>query len=321
MLLSILIPTYNRAPFLLENLRLLSSFIGISGRTREIEIVVANNHSSDNTITLVKDFKNNNEHVTLRFFSHSENIGLEKNALFTLKEAKGEYIMYLGDDDYLDPAYFSSVLKRIDERKIYVIIPNNYAINVDGERISKGRDDGLETTFHQGGFKNCLENSWRGHQLSGLTLKRQGIFDAYMLNRVSNIYPFIYFVAYQSLVGPTLHMTDYPVKVTMPGQQNKDWNYGSDGLLNEIFDNYKKLPLNHFEKSLLQIKIILVQPFRLWKYRKIGNGFWRAIVKVWFSKNGVFFFRILFPLLVAYMICRFEVWSKVRGYLRLSVIL
>jgi len=316
MLLSILIPTYNRAPFLLKNLQLLSSFIAASGRTGDIEIVVASNNSSDNTITLVSDFTRNHEEVTLRFFSHAENIGLEKNALFTLKEAEGEYVMYLGDDDYLDQRYFYAVLDNIAERKIHVIIPNNYAINVDGERITKGRDDRFKTTIHAEGFKNCLENSWRGHQLSGLVLRREGLFDAYMSNRVTNIYPFIYFVAYQSLFGVTLHMTDYPVKVTMPGQQNKDWNYGSDGLLNEIFNNYKRLPLNHLQKCILQCKMILVQPFRLWRYRKMGKGFGKAIVRVWFSENGVFLFRILFPILVAYMIFRFEVWSRIRGYLR-----
>lgn len=297
MKLSILIPTYNRSLFLKKNLDLLNSHVHQGNFITEIEIVISNNNSSDNTDEILLEFQKQHNDIQLRYYLQKGNIGLEKNALFVLKEAKAEYVMYLGDDDYIDFEYLDGVLKHLKNSKnIFSIIPSWVAVDIQGNRIHGNRDTHLPNKLYAGGFNTCLENSWRGHQLSGLVFKRDKLYNSYIENNVNNIYPFIFFTAISCLQGDTLHFTQYPIKITCPGQQNKDWGYGKDGLINEIFDNYKKLPLRKIDKTKLELKIIRTQQTRVWSYKKISNSaFLSAFLNIWLSKNSTFIFKIIFP--------------------------
>jgi len=258
MKLSILIPTYNRSLFLNKNLEMLADYIRKGNIENEVEIVVSNNHSTDNTDEIVNQFIEINKDILFQYYTQNINIGLEKNALFVLNVTKGEYVMYLGDDDYIEENYLlKSIALLKSSPSTYVIIPNFIPVNLEGVQIGNGRDDKLVNHLFNAGFKNCLENSWRGHQLSGLILKRENLYENYIKQKVNNTYPFIFFVAYLCLNGNTYHFTEFPVKVTQPGQDKKDWNYGKDGLLNEIFDNYKKLPVSFLQKTKLQFKSII----------------------------------------------------------------
>lgn len=298
MFLSILIPTYKRADFLINNLLLLSDFISRGGYSEIVEIVISNNDSPDQTDVLVKDFVSQHQQIKLQYYKQENNIGLEKNALFTLEKAQGEYVMFLGDDDYLVYEYFCGVITHLQGNKqTHCVIPNFVPIDMKGNILGTGRDDRFPTKLHSKGFKNCLINSYRGHQLSGLVFKREGLLQSYKERKVNNIYPFIYFVAYSCLQGNTYLFTDYPVRVTQPGQQNKDWGYGKDGLLNEIFDNYKKLPtLSQFQKTRLQLKMIKEQLWRVTIYKQKGmRTFIKSFCNIWFAKNATAMFVCLFP--------------------------
>lgn len=298
MILSILIPTYNRAPFLKKNLEILKQHLLKIEEESSVELVISNNFSSDDTDLMVKDFISLNPNININYFFQTENIGLEKNALAVLNEGNGEYVMFLGDDDFIEYEYLKGVLEHLKSNlNTHCIIPSFFPVDLKGNKIGSGRDLNSESKLYDPGFKNCLENSWRGHQLSGLVFKRDGLYSSYVKNNINNIYLFIYFTSISCITGCTYHFTNYPVKVSDPGQENKDWNYGDDGLIFAIFDNYKNLPFNQIEKTLLQLKIIRNQPTRIWSYKKKGNKtFLLALNKVWLNKNSTFLYKILFPL-------------------------
>lgn len=298
MKLSILIPTYNRSLYLKKNLELLKKYLRLGKLQSQIEIVVSNNHSPDDTSDLISRFKSENEDIDLKYHLQCKNIGLENNALFVLKESIGDYVMYLGDDDFIEFEYLEGVIEHItNNRKTNTVIPSCVAVDINGNLIYGNRDVHLPNKLYKSGFNNCLENSWRGHQLSGLVFKRNGLYESYIDNKVSNIYLFIYFTSISCLAGDTYHFTKYPIRITSPGQENKDWGYGKDGLINEIFDNYKKLSVGQIEKTRLELKIIRTQPTRIWSYRKINNkAFFSAFRNIWFSKNSTFYFKLLFPI-------------------------
>lgn len=302
MILSILIPTYNREPFLLKNIRILSDYIRKSNLQTEIEIIISNNNSNDNTDRTVKLFQQNNSDIQINYFSQKENLGLEKNALFVLSKAKGKYVMFLGDDDYIEFEYLIECLKciQINKGELNCIIPAFININTQGEQLQGGRDIDLPTIIFKAGFKNCFQNSWRGHQLSGLILKRDNLYNEYNRKNVNNIYPFVFFVAYSCYKGKTFHFTKYPVKVTTVSQTNKDWDYKEDGLMNDIFDNYKKLPLSYLQKTLLELNHYWKQDWRLWMYKSRGNiVFLKAFFKIWLSPNSTNLFKAIFPFVFA----------------------
>jgi len=299
MKLSILIPTYNRAPFLLKNLEMLAGYIRKGTFQKEIEIVVSNNKSTDSTDEKVIQFQNQNTDIQLQYFIQDENIGLEKNALFVLRQAKGEYVMYLGDDDYIEFNYLKKCYSYIDDTSIHCIIPANKSIDEKGNELSGGRDLISPTKKYESGFKNCLTNAYRGHQLSGLVLKRNELHSSYLNSNVKNIYPFIYFVGLSCLKGDTVHLTRYPVKITAAPQSNKDWSYGKDGLMNEIFDNYIKLPLSNYKKTQLQLHHYRRQSWRLFKYlNQSYKAFHSAFMNILLSNNSTIGFKTIFPFIV-----------------------
>lgn len=314
MILSILIPTYNRSEFLIKNIELLFEYVEKLPINNEVEIIVSNNCSPDNTDDVLKGFIEKKPNFNIKYFQQSKNIGLQANALFVLDKSDAEYVMYLGDDDFIDFEYLEGVLEHIyHNNETFTIIPSFYPIDVSGKRLGLGRDNGFSSQIFSAGILNCFINSYRGHQLSGLVLKREGLLKEYLNKKVNNIYPFIFFVSYNCLRGNTYHFTQYPVRVTQPGQDAKDWTYGEDGLFNEIFDNYDKLEINSFQKTKLQLKFYKIQSWRLWSYEKMGAKALRnAFLKIWLSQNGTLLFKFVFPIQVA----RLKLYQELRKILR-----
>lgn len=301
MILSILIPTYNRAEFLKKNIELLYHHIIKGNLENEIEILISNNYSSDNTHELVNNFIKSNRVIQIRYYLQEKNLGLERNALFVLGVAKGDYVMFLGDDDFIEFEYLVLSLDHLKKHPLTsCVVPNYIPVDIKGIKIGPGRDDTCTDSLTKAGFSNCLKNSWRGHQLSGLFFRREGLYDIYRERKVSNIYLFIFFVSISCLKGDTYHFTKFPVKVTQPGQEKKDWNYGKDGLLNEVFDNYRKLPVNFFRQTILQIDFFKRQSWRLWMFKRINNyDFFQAFFKILISKNSTLGFKLWFPIFVS----------------------
>lgn len=300
MLLSILLPTYNRAVFLKKNLYQIEHYIKKNNLENEIKLIISNNGSTDDTKMVLKEFENK-VNISYEIYHQNKNIGPEKNVLFVLDKANSEYVMTLGDDDYLNENYLIDITNKLKTNKeIYCVIPSIQAISPTGDIINSGRDLNIKSKIYNKGFDNCLTNSWRGHQISGLTFKRNMLLSSYKKNKVSNIYPQIYFVAYNCLRGKTWHLTDYPVKVTAAVESNKDWGYKEDGLISDIFDNYKKLDnITSFQRSKLELKMLDTQIFRYKMYLSKGVYYYlKALKNIEFGNNTSFLTKLGFPFLV-----------------------
>ena len=88
---TIAIPTYNRADdYLKQTLK-----SALNQTYENIEIIVSDNCSTDNTEAVVNSFNDSR----IRYFRQQENIGANNNFNFCLKQAKGEYFLLLLDDD------------------------------------------------------------------------------------------------------------------------------------------------------------------------------------------------------------------------------
>ena len=107
-LLSICIPTFNRAELLSYSLtQILKVILNFQV---EIEIIVSDNNSTDNTKEIVADLKNN--HPNLIYFKNTENIGFNYNILKIIDHyANGEFCWIIGDDDFIYNHSISKLLK------------------------------------------------------------------------------------------------------------------------------------------------------------------------------------------------------------------
>jgi abequosyltransferase len=119
-LLSICIPTYNRAkllPIALDSV--LNQFQQSPELANLIEVVVSDNASSDNTQSLVLQYQQKFSQV--KYFRNAENLGGDLNLANSVVKATGKYAWYLGDDDALVPGSLACVVKVLKQYQPAVV--------------------------------------------------------------------------------------------------------------------------------------------------------------------------------------------------------
>jgi glycosyltransferase involved in cell wall biosynthesis len=90
--ISVVIFTYNRASLLHECMTSVITQLPLDG-----EIIISDNHSSDNTEEVVKSFGDKR----IKYFCNSSNIGLRGNLEVGFGRATSEIVFLMGDDDIL----------------------------------------------------------------------------------------------------------------------------------------------------------------------------------------------------------------------------
>lgn len=101
--LSICIATLNRAVFIGETLGSI-----ISQVTDEVEIVVLDGGSTDNTTQVVQQYQQ--RFPRLRYFRQDAPMGVDQDFCRAVELAKGDYCWLMSDDDILKPGAIHSVL-------------------------------------------------------------------------------------------------------------------------------------------------------------------------------------------------------------------
>lgn len=117
--LSILIPTYKRSNTLYKAI---DSAINQKGDI-SFEVVVVSNDPEDSLTEIVDRYKS---HDNLYIYQNKTNIGMVRNSNRCVELAKGEYIAFLHDDDYLLDNYLQTVSKYIKDNSIKCLITGRY---------------------------------------------------------------------------------------------------------------------------------------------------------------------------------------------------
>lgn len=158
-LLSIVIPTRNRARFLGELLACLVEEVLAAGCRDEVEIVCADNCSSDDTAVVAARFAQ--RYPFIRYYRQSETLGSAEESMFSaVTFATGEYVWTMGDDDLVLKGGVSAVLEvvRIGEYGFILLnsLITDYQNRVEALYFSDQRENlRYETTeklFHEMGF-------------------------------------------------------------------------------------------------------------------------------------------------------------------------
>lgn len=119
-LLSICIPTYNRA--ILLDLCLSKLKIEIKGFENCIDIYVSDNCSIDNTVDVVESYINSG--LEINFNVHESNLGTELNFLSLFQKANSKYFWLLSDDDFLLPNSLRNIIAVLNSKEFGVVYVN-----------------------------------------------------------------------------------------------------------------------------------------------------------------------------------------------------
>jgi glycosyltransferase involved in cell wall biosynthesis len=119
-LLTIAVPTYNRAGTVRETLD------SIIGQLHDgVEMVVSDNASTDATQDIVRQYQA--ETHSLSYFRNETNVGADRNFDLAVRRAQGEYVWLLSDDDKLRPGAIERVLSVLKGRQDLALVFVNWA--------------------------------------------------------------------------------------------------------------------------------------------------------------------------------------------------
>jgi len=151
--LTIAIPTLNRA-----NLVGRAIDSALAQTSPDIEIIVSDNASTDDTAALLKQY----EGRRVRVFRQAQTIPASRNGEFLINQARGEFFLGLSDDDYLEPEFAAKVLALYDRHPELSFVYTGCAVHYEdvevpalvGPEVESGLD------FLMGHFTGKREVSW-----------------------------------------------------------------------------------------------------------------------------------------------------------------
>lgn len=156
---SVIIPVYNTENYIEKCLE------SVKDQTlKNIEIIVVNDGSTDNSSSIIKKFINNNKQLNIKYLE-KENGGLSDARNYGIKYATGDYICLLDSDDYLDVNLLKNLEKYMN-KSIDIIKYKFIKVDENGKEIERGTGPIFENVNGQEAFKklftkdNYLEVAW-----------------------------------------------------------------------------------------------------------------------------------------------------------------
>jgi abequosyltransferase len=146
-LLTIAIPTYNRAAYLRQTLEQLQLEIS-NYHLSNIEILVSDNASSDSTWQVVAEFQDSG--FNIRYLLNADNIGSDANISQCFNAAKGHYVLILGDDDLFYDGSLKWLMTVLEHDEYGIVCMRAYGFDYDFRREYPGIS-GRDRSFNDPG--------------------------------------------------------------------------------------------------------------------------------------------------------------------------
>jgi glycosyltransferase involved in cell wall biosynthesis len=131
-LVTIAIPTYNRAEYLAHALE-----SAVKQTYQNIEIIVSDNCSTDCTENVVRGFND----PRIKYFKQKKNVGPDPNWNFCLQHATGMFFLLLQDDDLIDDHFVDVCMKAANySTDIGIIRTGTREIDSDGNVLQERKN-------------------------------------------------------------------------------------------------------------------------------------------------------------------------------------
>jgi glycosyltransferase involved in cell wall biosynthesis len=159
-ILTVGIPTYNRAHYLRENLE--NMLPQLISKQDVIELIVNDNASVDDTTAVVSELQQK-YNFPITYAKHPNNMGVSANVMDIVDKAMGRYIYLMGDDDVLSPNFFDVILRIISENDGLGLIHFGYLVGdsfCSNTKIYDSKYNGMMNVYDSRDFiKRTLSNT------------------------------------------------------------------------------------------------------------------------------------------------------------------
>jgi glycosyltransferase involved in cell wall biosynthesis len=118
-LVSVVMITYAHESFIREAIE----GILMQNTTFEVELIIADDNSPDNTSAIVKSFESQSNFHWIKYTKHSKNKGMTPNFIWALEQCKGKYVALCeGDDYWTDPLKLQKQVDFLEENPEYGLV-------------------------------------------------------------------------------------------------------------------------------------------------------------------------------------------------------
>ena len=131
MLASIIIPLYNTEKYIVKCIQ---SAIDQDIPAENYEIIVVNDGSTDHSKDLVEKMAARHKNILL---INQSNAGIGTSRNTGLAHARGEYILFLDSDDYLEPNSLGDILRTIEKERLDMLCINFDRVTPEGTPLKK----------------------------------------------------------------------------------------------------------------------------------------------------------------------------------------
>lgn len=111
-MLTVAIPTYNRAAKVKRLLNMINDEILTSQLQDRVAVIVSDNASTDTTPAAVSGFLNSN--INIKYYRQPENLGFDGNIKFLYTKAETSYVWFMADDDLPLKSAIAKVVKTLE---------------------------------------------------------------------------------------------------------------------------------------------------------------------------------------------------------------
>jgi len=117
---SVVMITYNHEDYIQEAIE----GVLIQKTDFNIELIIANDASPDNTDSVVESIKDNYKgNINIRYYNHKQNKGVSDNFIWALKQVRGKYIAICeGDDYWTDPLKLQKQVDFLEENEFVGLV-------------------------------------------------------------------------------------------------------------------------------------------------------------------------------------------------------
>lgn len=131
--LSILTPVWNQEKLVVKGLDSIP-------RRDDIEVIVRDDGSTDNTLENLKQYKKDHPELNLRVYSNGKNLGVAATANKLLAAAKGEFFHFLMSDDMVLTDNYNSLIERLYDYDGDIIAMDLLVNNGDVWHLNEEKD-------------------------------------------------------------------------------------------------------------------------------------------------------------------------------------
>ena len=132
--LSILTPVWNQEELVIKGLDSIP-------RRDDIEVIVRDDGSTDNTLVNLRKYKEEHPELKMRVYSNGKNLGVAATANKLLAAAKGEFFHFLMSDDMVLTDNYNSLIERLYDYDGDIIAMDLLVNNGDVWHLDETKDE------------------------------------------------------------------------------------------------------------------------------------------------------------------------------------